>query len=326
MDVAADSNNVTVADGVYSTFLGDQTNSGNFASALTNAQVYVEIAVNGVALAPRERIASVAYALNAGNAATVGSLPIGALATGTPVYVESDPIWNGASNGVQSQITAEIAARIGADAALTNLISNEMAERIGADAALTNLISDETAARIGADAALTNLISDETSARIGSDAALSNSVASLTTNVVARLDSNVWAAADSTTNYTRRTGDTMTGALALPPGGLSVGQTQLLVTAAGNIISTGTVTAAGFIGSGAALTGISGGSIATGTITSAALANGAVTSNKLAANAVTTASMADGAVSGAKIASNTITTANVADGGLLAQDLRPSFA
>jgi hypothetical protein len=58
-----DSNSVTVVDGLYATFLGDQTNSGNFVSALTNATVFVEVAVNGVALAPRERIASVAYAL-----------------------------------------------------------------------------------------------------------------------------------------------------------------------------------------------------------------------------------------------------------------------
>jgi alpha-tubulin suppressor-like RCC1 family protein len=172
-----DSNSVTVVDGLYATFLGDQTNSGNFVSALTNATVFVEVAVNGVALAPRERIASVAYALDANNAAAVGGLPAGALATGTPVYVESDPFWSAASNGMQSQITAE------------------------------------TAARLGADAALTNLISDETAARLGTGAALSNSVASLATNVAARLDSNAWAAADSTTNYVRRTGDTMSGVL-----------------------------------------------------------------------------------------------------------------
>lgn len=66
-----DSNSVTVVDGLYSTLIGDQTNAGNFASALTNAQVWVEVAVNGAALTPRERLASVAYALNAQTAAGV---------------------------------------------------------------------------------------------------------------------------------------------------------------------------------------------------------------------------------------------------------------
>jgi len=206
--VYEDSNSVTVVDGLYSTFIGDNTTFGNLQSALGNSNVWVEVAVNGVALAPRERIASVAYALDANNAAAVGGLPAGALATGTPVYVESDPFWSAASNGVQSQITAE------------------------------------TAARIGADAALTNLISDETAARIGTGAALSNSVASLDTNVAARLDSNAWAAANSTTNYVRHTGDTMSGVL-----------TNL----------------AGFVGNGAGLTNIAGGSIASGTIADAHL-------------------------------------------------------
>lgn len=58
-----DSNSVTVVDGLYSTFIGDTTNSGSLALALTNAQLWVEVAVNGSTLTPRERVASVAYAL-----------------------------------------------------------------------------------------------------------------------------------------------------------------------------------------------------------------------------------------------------------------------
>lgn len=61
--VYEDSNSVTVADGLYSTFLGDNTTSGSLAAALTNASVWIETAVEGVALSPRERVASVAYAL-----------------------------------------------------------------------------------------------------------------------------------------------------------------------------------------------------------------------------------------------------------------------
>ena len=69
-----DSNTVAVVDGLYSTFLGDQTNSGSFASALTNAQVWVEVAVNGSTLSPRERLASVAFALNVNAAGIAGTI------------------------------------------------------------------------------------------------------------------------------------------------------------------------------------------------------------------------------------------------------------
>lgn len=58
-----DSNNVTVVDGLYSTFIGDHPTNGAFLSALTNPAVWVEVAVNGVALSPRERLASVGYSL-----------------------------------------------------------------------------------------------------------------------------------------------------------------------------------------------------------------------------------------------------------------------
>jgi hypothetical protein len=46
-------------------------------------------------------------------------------------------------------------------------------------------------------------------------------------------DTNVWATADWATNSVRRSGDAMTGALALPAGGLTVGGTQLVVLANG---------------------------------------------------------------------------------------------
>ena len=58
-----DSNSVTVADGLYSTFIGDHPTNAAFLSALTNAAVWVEAAVNGIALSPRERLASVGYSL-----------------------------------------------------------------------------------------------------------------------------------------------------------------------------------------------------------------------------------------------------------------------
>jgi hypothetical protein len=58
-----DSNTVAVVDGSYATFLGDNTTAGSLVGALTNPAVFVEVAVNGVALSPRERVGSVAYSM-----------------------------------------------------------------------------------------------------------------------------------------------------------------------------------------------------------------------------------------------------------------------
>jgi hypothetical protein len=67
-----DSNTVTVVDGLYATLLGDQTNSGVFATALQQPDVWLEVVVDGVALVPRERLVSAAYALIANGVRTGG--------------------------------------------------------------------------------------------------------------------------------------------------------------------------------------------------------------------------------------------------------------
>ena len=64
----ADSNNVVLADGVYSTMLGDDTIFGSLTDAMTNTAVYLEVDINGAILSPRERLVSVPYALMAGSA------------------------------------------------------------------------------------------------------------------------------------------------------------------------------------------------------------------------------------------------------------------
>ncbi len=56
---------ITVADGLYSTMIGDDSSSGgDLGDALNNPAVYLEITVGGETLAPRERIVSVPYAMN----------------------------------------------------------------------------------------------------------------------------------------------------------------------------------------------------------------------------------------------------------------------
>lgn len=61
--VYEDSNSVTVIDGLYDTFLGDDTTVGSLAAALAHGEVWLQVVVDGTALSPRERVASVPYAL-----------------------------------------------------------------------------------------------------------------------------------------------------------------------------------------------------------------------------------------------------------------------
>jgi len=71
-----DSNSVSVVDGLYSTLIGDNTTAGTLAGALANPEVYVEVAVNGTPMVPRERLASTAYSLMSGNAAITPPIDI----------------------------------------------------------------------------------------------------------------------------------------------------------------------------------------------------------------------------------------------------------
>ncbi len=97
---------VNVVDGLYSTFIGDNTVSGSLTNALTNSSVYVEVVVNSNTLTPRERLASVAYALRAGNAGI--QPPIDITASNYPV---GDDFWGAvmriANNGGGPAIVGE---------------------------------------------------------------------------------------------------------------------------------------------------------------------------------------------------------------------------
>ena len=58
-----DSATVTIIDGLYSTYIGDDTVSGSISNALAADSVYLEITI-GQTLSPREQLVSVPYALN----------------------------------------------------------------------------------------------------------------------------------------------------------------------------------------------------------------------------------------------------------------------
>ncbi len=119
-----DTGTVTVVDSLYATYLGDGTSAGDLVTALSQPAVYLELVVNGTVLSPRERLASVPYALQALAAvqhaeldpAFGASVAAGITATHTTrwetaygwgdhgaagyltSYTETDPAWSAASN------------------------------------------------------------------------------------------------------------------------------------------------------------------------------------------------------------------------------------
>ncbi|MFT5474133.1 MAG: hypothetical protein ACI856_002469, partial [Kiritimatiellia bacterium] len=83
-------------------------------------------------------------------------------------------------------------------------------------------------------AAATNAINAAIALK-ASSATLSAATNALITDIASKLPTNTWQDADSTTNYLPRTGGTMSGALTLPAGGLTLGTTQLVITAEGYV-------------------------------------------------------------------------------------------
>ena len=120
-----DSNTVTVADGLYSTFLGDHTTTGSLQAAVaTSSNVWIEAAVNGVALVPRERLASVPYALNVEAGGIVGTISDAQLSTnvarlnGTNQTFSGPVNFSSASNTFKGSFTGSFSGNAGG---LTNL-------------------------------------------------------------------------------------------------------------------------------------------------------------------------------------------------------------
>ena len=87
------------------------------------------------------------------------------------------------------------------------------------------------------------------------------------------------------------------------------------ITASGNIIATGTVTADSFAGDGSNLTGISADGLANNSVDTAEIAANAVETAKINDLAVTTAKIADNAVTGDKIEDNPTIAGNLAVDG-----------
>ena len=94
-----DSNQVAVADGLYSTLVGDGTSFGSLDVALTNAQVWLQVVVNGEALSPRERIVSVAYAMNVNASGIEGTIADSSLSTNVARLNAANQSFSGTVSG-----------------------------------------------------------------------------------------------------------------------------------------------------------------------------------------------------------------------------------
>jgi hypothetical protein len=106
--------------------------------------------------------------------------------------------------------------------------------------------------------------------------------------------------------------DANTALISVPAGNFGIGveptPSSERLTVAGNIVATGSVTAALFAGNGAGLTNIGSVSLADGAVTAGKLATGAVGSAALASNAVDSARIAAGAVQNSDLATFAVTS------------------
>ena len=93
------------------------------------------------------------------------------------------------------------------------------------------------------------------------------------------------------------------------------------LTVAGNVVATGSVSAAAFVGNGAGLTDIGSSALATGAVGSTALASNAVDSSKIAAGAVQSSDLATFAVTSNKILWGEVHSEALADGAITASKI-----
>lgn len=92
-----DSNTVSVVDGLYSTFIGDDTVMGALPDALAGGECWIEVRIDGTALSPREPLVSSAFALLADGVAP-GAITTAMLApsaiTGDKIDANTITMWN----------------------------------------------------------------------------------------------------------------------------------------------------------------------------------------------------------------------------------------
>lgn len=158
-----DSNTLNVADGIYSTLIGDDTTFGTLTNALVYGEAYVGVVANGHVMSPRFRLASSAYAIEASqaaNASMLAGLPASGFATTSAVST--------ANNNLQLQIIALSISIGNLDASKVNRAGDTMTGALVInDAASGSLRINSTQSRIAIGAGITNL-QDQTALLRGS--------------------------------------------------------------------------------------------------------------------------------------------------------------
>ena len=126
----ADSIVVTVVDGLYATWIGDNSIAGSMDNVVAASNAWLEVEINGQTLSPREQLGSVPYALasrQAAHAAEADRATNAVQIQGAPVSTnlpaagqilrfdglkwgpaaETDPVWAGASNLYYLKVQAD---------------------------------------------------------------------------------------------------------------------------------------------------------------------------------------------------------------------------
>ena len=230
---------VVVANGIYTFQFGGDGAAAK--AALLGGSCWLEVSIDGDALAPRQQLISTPFAIRSSEVDFVGSNTIFAAGVvPSAAVVETDPRWAAASNPVMvASAHAEetydwLIPR--ADSIVTNEVDPVFAASAaalvsGADTQRWNetqgwgdhsLVGYVTTGYVDS---ATGTLHTTVSGEIDSDVA--SATGALHTTVSAEIDADVGAATGACVQIS---GDTMTGKLVLPANGLLVGSSQLIVT------------------------------------------------------------------------------------------------
>ena len=248
---------VLVQNGLYAFAFG--TNAAGVLAALTNAQCWLQVSIDGAPLTPRQRLLAAPYAVLSrdvegsarwdaaygwGNHAAAGYLT----AESDALALERIGLHTGAVGNVHGLTGADLAAL----GALTNVVEADPVWAAASNAVLTQAGHGETAYGWGnhATGGYLKVESDPVAAtQIWGSAQYPNALLTAGSRAMAgNLNMGGFTITNVSTNSIRYTtgetleqrfvnaaGDTMNGGLALPLGGLSVGTSQFVVLTNGNV-------------------------------------------------------------------------------------------
>lgn len=310
-----DSNTVTVSDGLYATSIGDNTTAGSLTAALTNAQVWVEVAVGGVALTPREQLVAVGYALTTRGLLVDANTNLVLLpefnTVATSFYGHAT-----IGGGEWNQILASSGDSVIGGGYL-NVIRGSAAYSTIAGGGANVISNGADHSVIGGGAA--NSAGAPYATVPGGSQNVAGGASSFAAGTLARaMHSGTFVWADSQGGVFGSA--TSNQFLIRASGGVGIGTTNttgVMLSVAGNVLVTGSVVAASLSGNGAGVTNIVGGSLAADAVSNVNLAANAVTSTKIADGSIVDGDVnVNAAILATKIANTALVQTTVFDGDL----------